>query len=343
MVEKKIKGAYVEAVENFINNVVRHMESDLTVNQLQRLKIVLTMDVSKFRIEESKNEVIIYDESSDLAAYKQYFVSLKLRGLASGTIELAMRTVDRFNRYMRKPFNEVTTNDIRLYIASRDMENHISKATLNRERGAICRFYSWLHEEEYISKNPATRVETIKVEKRLKKAFTPIEVELIRNACVKPKEKAVLELLLSTGCRVTELTMLSMENYDQHSGSITVIGKGNKERRVFVNARAKVTVDNYLKIKPHSHGPIICGLHGVGTAMTANGIQKMVKEIARRAGVAHAHPHKFRRTAATFAIRQGMEINNVRIFLGHSSIGTTQGYIDVSGMDFKQIHERFIA
>ena len=77
MVEKKIKGAYVEAVENFINNVVRHMESDLTVNQLQRLKIVLTMDVSKFRIEESKNEVIIYDESSDLAAYKQYFVSLK--------------------------------------------------------------------------------------------------------------------------------------------------------------------------------------------------------------------------------------------------------------------------
>lgn len=319
------------------------METELTVRQLQKLKIVLTMDVSKFRIEESKNDVVIYDESSDLAAYKQYFVSMKLRGLADGTINLAMRTVDRFNRYMRKPFKEVTTNDIRLYIASRDMEHHLSKATLNRERGAICRFYSWLFEEEYIPKNPAKRVEAIKVEKRLKKAFTPIEVELMRNACIKPKEKAVFELLLSTGCRVTELTLLSMENYDQQSGSITVIGKGNKERRVFVNARAKVAIDNYLKIKPHTMGPIICGLHGIGTGMTPNGIQKMVKEIAKRAGVAHAHPHKFRRTAATFAIKQGMEINNVRIFLGHSSISTTQGYIDVSGMDFKQIHERFIA
>ncbi|MDT2469822.1 tyrosine-type recombinase/integrase [Enterococcus avium] len=333
----------MEPVENFINNVVRHMETELTVRQLQKLKIVLTMDVSKFRIEESKNDVVIYDESSDLAAYKQYFVSMKLRGLADGTINLAMRTVDRFNRYMRKPFKEVTTNDIRLYIASRDMEHHLSKATLNRERGAICRFYSWLFEEEYIPKNPAKRVEAIKVEKRLKKAFTPIEVELMRNACIKPKEKAVFELLLSTGCRVTELTLLSMENYDQQSGSITVIGKGNKERRVFVNARAKVAIDNYLKIKPHTMGPIICGLHGIGTGMTPNGIQKMVKEIAKRAGVAHAHPHKFRRTAATFAIKQGMEINNVRIFLGHSSISTTQGYIDVSGMDFKQIHERFIA
>lgn len=333
----------VETAEILINNVVRHMESELEVKQLQRLKIILTMDLSKFQIEEAKNEVIIYDETSDIAAYKQYFVSLKLRGLANGTIELAMRTVDRFNRYMRKPFKEVTTNDIRLYIASRDMEHHVSKATLNRERGAICRFYNWLFEEEYIPKNPAARVESIKVEKRLKKAFTPIEVELMRLACKKPKEKAVFELLLSTGCRVTELTLLSMEHYDQQSGSITVIGKGNKERRVFVNAKAKVAIDNYLKIKPHSMGPIICGLHGIGTGMTSNGIQKLVKEIAKRAGVAHAHPHKFRRTAATFAIKQGMDINNVRIFLGHSDIGTTQGYIDVSGMDFKQIHERFIA
>lgn len=326
-----------------INKIIQSTQEFLEVQQLNKLKLILTIHFAKLCVEESKNEVIIYDETSDLAAYKQYFVSLKLRGLADGTINLAMRTIDHFNRYMRKPFKEVTTNDIRLYIASRDMEHHVSKATLNRERGAICRFYQWLFDEEYIPKNPARRVEPIKVEKRLKKAFTPVEVELMRNACIKPKEKAVFELLLSTGCRVTELTLLSMENYDQQSGSITVIGKGNKERRVFVNARAKVAIDNYLKVKPHIVGPIICGLHGVGTGMTSNGIQKMVKEIAKRAGVAHAHPHKFRRTAATFAIKQGMEINNVRIFLGHSDIGTTQGYIDVSGMDFKQVHERFIA
>lgn len=333
----------MEMKEQFINAVVRNMEPELEAKQLRKLKIVLTINLEKLRLEEECRDVIIYDETSDIAAYKQYFVSMKLRGLAPGTIELAMRTIDKFNRWVRVSFNDVTTNDIRLYIANREMNDHLSSATLNRERGCICRFFRWLYEEEYISRDPGRRVEDIKVEKRLKKAFTPVEVELMRNACIKPKEKAVFELLLSTGCRVTELTMLSMENYDQQSGSITVIGKGNKERRVFVNARAKVAIDNYLKVKPHFTGPIICGLHGVGTRMTANGIQKMVKEIAKRAGVAHAHPHKFRRTAATFAIKQGMEINNVRIFLGHSSISTTQGYIDVSGMDFKQIHERFIA
>lgn len=329
--------------EQLINSVVRNMEPDLEAKQLRKLKIILTINLEKIRLEKECRDVIIYDESSDLAAYKQYFVSMKLRGLSRGTIELAMRTIDKFNRWIHIAFKDVTTNDIRLYIANREMNDHLSSATLDRERGCICRFFQWLYDEEYILKDPSKRVENIKVEKRLKKAFTPIEVELMRNACIKPKEKAVFELLLSTGCRVTELTLLSMENYDQQSGSITVVGKGNKERRVFVNARAKVAVDNYLKVKPHVMGPIICGLHGVGTGMTSNGIQKMVKEIAKRAGVAHAHPHKFRRTAATFAIKQGMEINNVRIFLGHSDIGTTQGYIDVSGMDFKQIHERFIA
>lgn len=333
----------MELKEQFINAVVRNMEPELEAKQLRKLKIVLTINLEKLRLEEECRDVIIYDETSDIAAYKQYFVSMKLRGLSPGTINLAMRTIDKFNRWVRVSFNDVTTNDIRLYIANREMNDHLSSATLDRERGAICRFFKWLFEEEYISRDPGRRVEKIKVEKRLKKAFTPVEVELMRNACRKPKEKATFELLLSTGCRVTELTMLTMENYDQQRGTITVIGKGNKERVVFVNARAKVAIDNYLVIKPHSEGPILCGLHGVGTAMTSNGIQKMVKEIAKRAGVAHAHPHKFRRTAATFAIKQGMEINNVRIFLGHSSISTTQGYIDVSGMDFKQIHERFIA
>ena len=300
-------------------------------------------NLEKLRLEEECRDVIIYDETSDIAAYKQYFVSMKLRGLSPGTINLAMRTIDKFNRWVRVSFNDVTTNDIRLYIANREMNDHLSSATLDRERGAICRFFKWLFEEEYISRDPGRRVEKIKVEKRLKKAFTPVEVELMRNACRKPKEKATFELLLSTGCRVTELTMLTMENYDQQRGTITVIGKGNKERVVFVNARAKVAIDNYLVIKPHSEGPILCGLHGVGTAMTSNGIQKMVKEIGKRAGVTHVHPHKFRRTAATLALKRGMSLNDVRRFLGHTDVDTTLQYIDTSGSDLKLEHEKYVA
>lgn len=333
----------MELKEQFINAVVRNMEPELEAKQLRKLKIVLTINLEKLRLEEECRDVIIYDETSDIAAYKQYFVSMKLRGLSPGTINLAMRTIDKFNRWVRVSFNDVTTNDIRLYIANREMNDHLSSATLDRERGAICRFFKWLFEEEYISRDPGRRVEKIKVEKRLKKAFTPVEVELMRNACRKPKEKATFELLLSTGCRVTELTMLTMESYDQQRGTITVIGKGNKERVVFVNARAKVAIDNYLVIKPHSEGPILCGLHGVGTAMTSNGIQKMVKEIGKRAGVTHVHPHKFRRTAATLALKRGMSLNDVRRFLGHTDVDTTLQYIDTSGSDLKLEHEKYVA
>lgn len=333
----------MELKEQFINAVVRNMEPELEAKQLRKLKIVLTINLEKLRLEEECRDVIIYDETSDIAAYKQYFVSMKLRGLSPGTINLAMRTIDKFNRWVRVSFNDVTTNDIRLYIANREINDHLSSATLDRERGAICRFFKWLFEEEYISRDPGRRVEKIKVEKRLKKAFTPVEVELMRNACRKPKEKATFELLLSTGCRVTELTMLTMENYDQQRGTITVIGKGNKERVVFVNARAKVAIDNYLVIKPHSEGPILCGLHGVGTAMTSNGIQKMVKEIGKRAGVTHVHPHKFRRTAATLALKRGMSLNDVRRFLGHTDVDTTLQYIDTSGSDLKLEHEIYVA
>lgn len=333
----------MELKEQFINAVVRNMEPELEASQLKKLKIVLTINLNHLSVEKESRDLVIYDESSDIAAYKQYFVSMKLRGLSPGTINLAMRTIDKFNRWVRVSFNDVTTNDIRLYIANREMNDHLSSATLDRERGAICRFFKWLFEEEYISRDPGRRVEKIKVEKRLKKAFTPVEVELMRNACRKPKEKATFELLLSTGCRVTELTMLTMENYDQQRGTITVIGKGNKERVVFVNARAKVAIDNYLVIKPHSEGPILCGLHGVGTAMTSNGIQKMVKEIGKRAGVTHVHPHKFRRTAATLALKRGMSLNDVRRFLGHTDVDTTLQYIDTSGSDLKLEHEKYVA
>lgn len=322
----------MELKEQFINAVVRNMEPELEASQLKKLKIVLTINLNHLSVEKESRDLVIYDESSDIAAYKQYFVSMKLRGLAQGTIELAMRTIDRFNRWAKKPYSDITTQDIRLYIAQRDMVDHLSSATLDRERGAICRFFKWLFEEEYIARDPGRRVEKIKVEKRLKKAFTPVEIELMRNACIKPKQKVTLELLL-----------LAMENYDQDHGSITVIGKGDKERVVFVNARSKVAIDNYLLLKPHEKGPIICGLKGPGTAMSANGIQKMIKEIAGRACVTKAHPHKFRRTSATLALKRGMSLNDVRRFLGHTSVDTTLQYIDTTGSDLKLEHEKYVA
>lgn len=328
--------------EKLINRTLLELQDHLSADQLRRLKDVLTIECSKYLITEQKNEVAIYDETSDIAAYKQFFVSKKLQGLSSGTLNLYMQTINLFMRIVRKPFSDVTTNDIRLYIANREMSDRVSKGTLSRERGCIVRFFKWLCNEEYIAKDPGTRVENIKVPKRKKQEFSELEVEKLRSATANSKEALVIELLLSTGCRVSELVSLNFRDYDQENDSITVIGKGNKQRTLYMNAKAKMALNHYLKDVPHITGPLFFG-QTVGKEMTSAGVQKLVKRLGNRAGVANVHPHRFRRTAATLARKHGMPIELVMNFLGHESIDTTLKYSMIGDEELKLSHQKFVS
>lgn len=328
--------------EKLINRVLLEMELDLSGNELKKLKDVLTVECSKYSIAEQKNEVVIYDETSDIAAYKQFFVSKKIQGLSSGTLNLYMQTINLFMRSVRKPFADVTTNDIRLFIANREMIDNVSKGTLARERGCIVRFFKWLCNEEYISRDPGARVENIKVPKRRKQEFSELEVEKLRSVTANSKEALVIELLLSTGCRVSELVSLNFRDYDQENDSITVIGKGNKQRTLYLNAKAKIALNHYLKDVPHITGPLFFG-RDEGKEMTVAGVQKLVKRLGERAGVTNVHPHRFRRTAATMARGHGMPIELVMNFLGHESIDTTLKYSMVGDEELKLSHQKFVS
>lgn len=328
--------------EKLINRTLLELQDHLSADQLRRLKDVLTIECSKYLITEQKNEVAIYDETSDIAAYKQFFVSKKLQGLSSGTLNLYMQTINLFMRSVRKPFSDVTTNDIRLFIANREMSDRVSKGTLSRERVCIVRFFKWLCNEEYIAKDPGTRVENIKVPKRKKQEFSELEVEKLRSATANSKEALVIELLLSTGCRVSELVSLNFRDYDQENDSITVIGKGNKQRTLYLNAKAKMALNHYLKDVPHITGPLFFG-QTLGKEMTSAGVQKLVKRLGFRAGVANVHPHRFRRTAATLARRHGMPIELVMNFLGHESIDTTLKYSMIGDEELKLSHQKFVS
>ncbi len=328
--------------EQLINRILLEMEQDLNGSELKRLKDVLTVECSKYSITEQKNEVVIYDETSDIAAYKQFFVSKKIQGLSNGTLNLYMQTINLFMRSVRKPYSDVTTNDIRLFIANREMIDNVSKGTLARERGCIVRFFKWLCNEEYISRDPGARVENIKVPKRRKQEFSELEVEKLRSVTANSKESLVIELLLSTGCRVSELVSLNFRDYDQENDSITVIGKGNKQRTLYLNAKAKIALNHYLKDVPHITGPLFFG-RIEGKEMTAAGVQKLVKRLGERAGVTNVHPHRFRRTAATLARRHGMPIELVMNFLGHESIDTTLKYSMIGDEELKLSHQKFVS
>lgn len=165
--------------EKLINKILLEVEKEFDGSQLKGLKNILTVECSKYSIIEQRNEMVIYDETSDVAAYKQFFVSKKIQGLSKGTLNLYMQTIDLFMRTVRKPYKEVGTNDIRLFIANREMIDKVSKGTLARERGCIVRFFKWLYTEEYITRDPGARVENIKVPKRRKQEFSEFEVEKI--------------------------------------------------------------------------------------------------------------------------------------------------------------------
>lgn len=327
--------------ERLINSVVVKMGDALSSDQLKMLKTVLLIGLKDYKVEIWKNEIVLYDPTSDAAAYKQYFVSKKIQGLSKNTLYQYQLAIDRFMRSVRKPYSEVTSNDIRLYLANRSMIDNLSNASLNRERGAICRFFKWLRDEEFLEKDPGSRVEMIKIEKRLKKPFSEVELERLRNACVNSKESAIIELLMSTGCRVSEVVSLSFESMNREKQSVSVVGKGNKERSVYLNPRSQVALLAYCYENGHTEGPLLQGRRR-GSPMTKSGIEKAVKRIGLRAGVENVHPHRFRRTAATLALKRGMEIEKIMKFMGHESVDTTLLYAIVSDDDLEFAHKKYI-
>jgi len=332
----------VSIKESLIKWVVSDLENDIDGEKLRKLQIILTMRLNHFELTKPSRELVLYDETSDVAAYRQFVVSKKIQGLSNGTLNLYMQTINLFMRTLRKPYKEITTNDIRLFIANREMKDKVSKGTLSRERGCIVRFFHWLYIEEYISGDPGARVEKIQVPKRRKREFSEFEVEKLRSSASNSKEILIVELLLSTGCRVSELVSLTLDRYEQESGSISVIGKGNKERLLYLNAKSKLALEKYLVDVPHTSGPVFYG-GTKGKAMTVAGVQKLVKRIGDRVGVSNVHPHRFRRTAATLARRHGMPIELVMNFLGHESIDTTLKYSMIGDEELKLSHQKFVS
>lgn len=328
--------------ESLVNKIVGELEADLNSEQLRKVNMLLLMYLEPFELVKSSTDLVIYDEKSDAAAYHQFMVSKKIQGLSDGTLKLYMQTINFFMSKLRKPFKDITTNDIRLFIANREIQDRISKGTLARERGCIVRFFHWLYIEEFIDRDPGARVEKIKVPKRRKQEFSELEVEKLRSAASNAKETLIIELLLSTGCRVSELVSLNFSDYDQENDSIEVIGKGDKQRTLYFNAKAKLALNYYLKEVPHITGPLFYG-QTKGEEMTTAGVQKLVKRLGKRAGVLNVHPHRFRRTAATLARRHGMPIELVSRFLGHENIETTMAYSMINDDEVKISHQKFVS
>lgn len=327
------------------------------------IKESIYLAIDKYEIGKKTTEIAVISENRNELLIKKFFIGKTVKGLTERTMKLYSTEIPKIIEKIGKTIDDIEPDDIRLYIAKRKTIDKVSKTTQANEIRYLRSFFTYLHNEELIQRNPMSKVDRIKPDHRKKEAFTEIEIEKMRNELETSKDKCVFELLLSTGCRVSELVNIKISEVE--NDRILVHGKGEKDRYVYINAKAHYALEKYLADREddnpylfprmksiqeigketarkelknwYKHKEnIIQDMHtGMGT------IESYVRKLGRSVDV-HAHPHKFRRTAATMALRRGMPIEQVSKMLGHESIETTQIYLDLSEEDLQIAHRKYV-
>lgn len=279
-----------------------------------------------------------------VAQYVELFLAAKrLEGCSERSLRYYASTLARFCDEVSKPPHDVTTDDIRDYLMGYSGDGRVGKATVDNIRRVISSFFSWLEEEDYIYKSPVRRIKKIKTSRVLKPVYSDESLELLRDSCGEIRDLAMIDLLSSTGIRVGELVRLNRWDIDFDSRECVVHGKGDKERRVYFDARAKMHLLAYLELREDNTPALFVSLHRPHRRLEISGVEARLRKLGEDSGVKHVHPHKFRRTLATKAIDKGMPIEQVQVLLGHSKIDTTLCYAMVDQENVKRSHRKYIS
>lgn len=308
--------------------------------KVQAVKTVIASVVSKFEVTIKEQEETGFLNNSDLL---QKFLDAKsIEGCSEKTTAYYRKTLEGMIKAVGKPLITVETDDLRKYLSEYQINNGSSKVTIDNIRRIISSFFSWLEEEDHILKSPARRIHKIKTDKIVKEVYTDEELEKMRDSTNNIRDLALIDMLASTGMRVGELVKLNKDDIDFQNRECIVFGKGNKERKVYFDARAKIHLEEYLESRTDENDALFVSLHQPHSRITINGVESRLKSIGSSLGIKKVHPHKFRRTLATTAIDKGMPVEQLQKLLGHERIDTTMQYAMVKQSNVKDSHRRFI-
>ena len=311
------------------------MDEYLTANQSQKLQRVLTS-----RLTSQTKSVSSVSNSNYLAMFLN---AKKIEGCSERTLSYYKTTVEKLLDRITDPIRKVTTDDIREYLASYQGLNDCSKTTIDNIRRNISSFFTWLEEEDYIIKSPMRRIHKIKTTKTVKEVISDEEIEKMRDKCKNLRDLAIIDLLYSTGIRIGELVRLNIDDIDFEERECIVFGKGDKERRVYFDAKTKIHLTDYINSRFDTNPALFVTLDAPYDRLQISGVEIRLRHLGRELGINKVHPHKFRRTMATRAIDKGMPIEQVQKLLGHSQIDTTMHYAIVNQTNVKVAHRKFIA
>ena len=322
-------------MEDAIKYILVDMDEYLTANQSQKLQRVLTS-----RLTSQTKSVSSVSNSNYLAMFLN---AKKIEGCSERTLSYYKTTVEKLLDRITDPIRKVTTDDIREYLASYQGLNDCSKTTIDNIRRNISSFFTWLEEEDYIIKSPMRRIHKIKTTKTVKEVISDEEIEKMRDKCKNLRDLAIIDLLYSTGIRIGELVRLNIDDIDFEERECIVFGKGDKERRVYFDAKTKIHLTDYINSRFDTNPALFVTLDAPYDRLQISGVEIRLRHLGRELGINKVHPHKFRRTMATRAIDKGMPIEQVQKLLGHSQIDTTMHYAIVNQTNVKVAHRKFIA
>ena len=242
--------------EKLRNDLLVLMDDYLKPDKLREVVPMLESILSNYEIKKRETEIIVYD--SDIPeTVKTYIVAKKISGLSANSLYLYLMVLTDFFKTVCKKPEKVSANDIRVYLYQYQKEHNISNRTLDSKRTIICGYFNWMALEEYITKNPAVNIQPIKYERIHKKAMTQLDLEKVRLACKTKRDKAIVEMLYSTGCRVTELERLNISDINFDTKEVILFGKGDKHRISYINAKAEVALKDYLSTRTDNNPALI--------------------------------------------------------------------------------------
>lgn len=322
-------------MEDTIKYILVDMDEYLTANQSQKLQRVLVSRLTK--------ETRSINDISNNNYLSMFLNAKKIEGCSERTLAYYKTTVEKLLDGITDPIRKVTTDDIREYLANYQGLNDCSKTTIDNIRRNISSFFTWLEEEDYIIKSPMRRIHKIKTTKTVKEVISDEEIEKMRDKCKNLRDLAIIDLLYSTGIRIGELVRLNVDDIDFEERECIVFGKGDKERRVYFDAKTKIHLMGYINSRSDANPALFVTLDAPYDRLQISGVEIRLRRLGRELGINKVHPHKFRRTMATRAIDKGMSIEQVQKLLGHSQIDTTMRYAIVNQTNVKVAHRKFIA
>lgn len=316
-------------------NIINEMAEYLNIAQMKKLQEVLLRHLINSEVEKSN--------VSNLEYLQMFIDAKRIEGCSDRTLGYYQVTVEHLLKTVDVEVRKMTTDDLRSYLAEYQQINNCSKVTVDNIRRNLSSFFSWLEEEDYILKSPMRRIHKIKTKQQVKEIISDEMIEKMRDNCKTKRDLAIIDLLYSTGIRVGELVRLNISDIDFEERECVVYGKGDKERRVYFDAKAKLHLQNYIKSRTDDNPALFVTLDVPYDRLKSSGVEIRMRELGRSLSIPKIHPHKFRRTMATRAIDKGMPIEQVQKILGHSQIGTTMQYAIVNQNNVKASHRRYIA